>query len=75
MQRETFRWGWLTGLKVQSVIRAVWRDMVLEEQRVLHLDWKAARERLASAGSQEDALFFCTGQNLSTRSPQSPPVQ
>ena len=36
-------------------------DMVLEkEPRVLHLDPKAARRRLSSAGSQEEALF-CTG--------------
>jgi hypothetical protein len=32
--------------------------MVLEELRVLHLDPKAGRRRLSSAGSQEEA-FFC----------------
>jgi hypothetical protein len=34
-------------------------DVVLEEPRVLHLDPKAARKRLTSAGSQQEALF-CT---------------
>jgi hypothetical protein len=36
-------------------------DMVLEELRVLHLDPKAARRRLSSAGSKEVALDH-TGQ-------------
>jgi hypothetical protein len=30
--------------------------MVLEELRVLHLDWKAARRRLSSAGNQREGL-------------------
>jgi hypothetical protein len=42
-------------------------DMLLKKRlRVLHLDLKAARRRLSSPGSQEEALF-CTGENLSTR--------
>ena len=32
-------------------------DLVLEEPRVLHLDAKATRRRLSSAGSQEEALL------------------
>jgi hypothetical protein len=36
-------------------------DLVLEEPRVLHLDLKAARRRLTSAGSQEETLDH-TGQ-------------
>jgi hypothetical protein len=39
-------------------------DKVLEELRVLHLDPKAARRRLSSAGGQEKVLFQ-TGQSLS----------
>jgi hypothetical protein len=31
-------------------------ELVLEEPRVLHLDLKAARRRLSSAGSQEKGL-------------------
>jgi hypothetical protein len=42
----------------------------LEEPRVLHLDPEAARRRLSSAGSQEEALF-CIGQSLASK-PQSP---
>jgi hypothetical protein len=45
-------------------------DMVLEEPRVLHLEPKAGRGRLTSAGIQEEALF-CTGWGLSIGSPQS----
>ena len=33
-------------------------DMVLEEPRVLHLDPKAARRELSSAGSQEEGLDY-----------------
>ena len=44
-------------------------DMVLEKElRVVHLDPKAARRKLTSADSQEEALFG----TLSTE-PQSPP--
>ena len=32
-------------------------DKVLEELRVLHLDQKAIRRQLSSAGSQEEALY------------------
>ena len=48
-------------------------DMVLEEQRVLHLYPKATRRRLASAGSQDEGLFH-TVWSLHI-GPQSPPPQ
>jgi hypothetical protein len=54
----TFSQGRLTGLEVHSIItegsmaasRQVQAEAVLEELRVLHLEWKAARRRLASSG-------------------------
>jgi hypothetical protein len=36
-------------------------DMVLEKFRVLHLELKANRRRLASGGSQEEALSTLDG--------------
>jgi hypothetical protein len=50
------------------------RQTVLEELRVLHLDPKAARRRLVSAGSQEEALFNI-GWSLSIGALQSLPTQ
>jgi hypothetical protein len=44
--------------------------MLEKELRVLHLDPKAARRRLSSAGSQEEGLF-CTGWGLSLRVPKA----
>jgi hypothetical protein len=45
---RTFHWGWLTGLKVQSII--VKAGMMQEELRVLRLhlktDFKVARKRV-----------------------------
>jgi hypothetical protein len=35
---------------------------MLGESRVLHLDPKAARRKLSSAGSQEKALFHTLGE-------------
>ena len=51
----TFNWGWLTGSKVQFIIRhggkhgSVQEGMALEELRVLHLDLKADKRRLLSS--------------------------
>lgn len=50
------------------------RQTVLEELRVLRLDPKAARRRLVSAGSQEEALFNI-GWSLSIGALQSLPTQ
>jgi hypothetical protein len=38
-------------------------DMVLEEPRVLHLDWKAARRRQTSAGIQEEVHSSTLGRD------------
>ena len=52
MKRTTFTWSWLKNSEDQSIIASVGKessmqtDTVLEEQRVLHLNWKAARWRL-----------------------------
>jgi hypothetical protein len=45
--------------------------MVLEELTHLHLDLKAARWRLSSAGSQEEALFH-TGLSIEPQNPLLP---
>jgi hypothetical protein len=52
--RTTFKWAWLTGSEVQSIITKVGvhlgvkTGMVQAELRVLHLHLKAARSRLTS---------------------------
>jgi hypothetical protein len=48
-------------------------DMVLEQLGMLQLDPKATRQRLTSAGRQQEGLF-CTGWSLRIV-PQIPPQQ
>ena len=49
-------------------------DLVLEELRSLHLDPKAAKRILSSAGSQEETIFHpVCSLSLYVR-PQSPPL-
>jgi hypothetical protein len=43
----------------------MWKILVLEKLRVLHLDTKVARRKLSSSGNQEEQLFY-TGLSLST---------
>jgi hypothetical protein len=40
---------------------SVQADKMLEEPRILHLDPKAARRRLTSAGSQEETIIHTLG--------------